>query len=350
MRIGPSNLQPSVSVIVLNYNGGSFLVNCIKSIVATDYENFEVIVVDNGSSDGSIEIVEASVSDQRFRVIRNNKNVGYARGNNIGVKSSKGDYVVFLNNDIVVTPFWLKDITKVMEENINIGASQPKLLKYHERTRIDNVGGTIDYCGFPYGEVSGVKDQGQFDSLKEIFVAVGSALIIKRKVLEQIGLFDPDYFAFYDENDLCWRVWLKGYKILLIPTSVVYHIGSASYRKVSAGISARAAFHATKNQLSTLIKNYSLRNLLLYFSTAVLLRVAKIIMHIYNRNNKVAFAEIRGIAWTLRNLKHLYSKRIQVQRSIRQVSDDYLMKYMVRPSFRYLIKTFISRYSGKSSV
>jgi GT2 family glycosyltransferase len=316
----------------------------------SDYPSLEVIIADNASRDGSIEAVRGAFSDKRLRIIVNPQNLGYAAGNNVGVRFAKGDYIVFLNNDVQVDVLWLKEIIKVMQNNPGIGACQPKLLKYYDITRIDNVGGTIDFCGFSYGEVSGVKDYGQFNSTKEIFVAVGSALVIKREVLEQIGLFDPDYFAFYDENDLCWRVWLRGYKILLIPTSVVYHVGSASYRKYSAGISERTPFHATKNHLSTLIKNYSLKNLLRYLPISVFLRLAKIIIHIYSRDYRIAFADIQGIVWIFQNLKHLYSKRIRVQRSIRQVSDVYLMKYMMRPSLRNLIKTFSIIYGGKASL
>jgi len=331
--------SPFVSIIILNYNGKIFLDECLTSIFNTKYENFEIILVDNGSSDGSVEYVKEKYGEkEKLRILALNKNMGFAKGNNEGFKIAKGEYIIFLNNDVRVEENWLKELVKVMEENSNIGAAQPKIL-LDDGIHIDAAGCFIDYMGRVYQRGVFEKDKGQYNSMDEVFYAKGAAIIVKRKVLEEVGVFDPNYFLYYEETDLCWRIWLKGYKVVYVQNSIIYHKGGATIGKKR---SPEAIFHARKNHIATLIKNYELKNLVKYLIPLIIRMLMYTIRLFLKRNLKIGGAYIRAIVWNIVHLKEILKKRAYVQKYIRKVSDKEVMSKMLKPSefekIKYKIK------------
>ena len=179
-----------ISVIILNYNGKDYNGKCLTSVFASNYSNYEVIFVDNNSTDDSVRIVESMFgANQRLRVILNGKNLGFAEGNNIGVKYAKGKYLVFLNNDTEVDPSWLLEISKVFSSDRNIAAAQCKLLQLDDRKTLESAGHYIDYFGIAHIRGENEVDLGQYDNVDEIFGATGAAFIVRSDVFNEVKGF-----------------------------------------------------------------------------------------------------------------------------------------------------------------
>ena len=329
---------PLVSVIILNYNGRNLLDECLKSVLNANYPNLEIILVDNASTDGSIEIIEERYKNVPFlRIIKNASNFGFAAGNNIGVSYAKGKYIVFLNNDTVVEPNWLTELVSVMENDVKIGAAQSKLLSLTDKKSIDSAGDFIDYYGFSIRRGGwGEKDEGQYDRIEEIFSARGAALIVRSKVLAEIGAFDPDFFLGYEDIDLCWRIRLNGYKIVLVPNSRVYHIGSAT-----ATSSFLNVFHTEKNRLYTLLKNMSCKYMVKY--NPLILTFGQIICDLKFKRPLLLYARIKAILWILKNFKKIWCKRLLIQRSIKKIDHGMVNKYMLKTNPKLLFSFFLVR-------
>lgn len=229
--------RPLVSIIVLNYNGSHDTNKCLQSIALTTYLNYEVILIDNGSSDNSDLVKRTSVKNLHYYKL--NKNLGFTGGNNFGLKKCRGKYVAFLNNDAVVDKRWLAYLVKAAESDSSIAVLQPKILKMDERNRFDYAGaagGFIDKYGYPFtrGRIFETEeiDQGQYDNQRPIFWASGAAMMVRKSVINKVGgLFDESFFNYMEEIDFCWRVWRRGFQVVSCPRSMVYHKGAATASK-----------------------------------------------------------------------------------------------------------------------
>ena len=218
--------RPLVSVIVLAFNGIEYLGDCLSSITAQIYATLELIVVDNASQDGSAHFVQ-----QRFpgvKLVQNSSNLGFAGGNNVGIRLAQGEYVALLNQDAKAEPHWIEELVKVAAQDERIGMCAPKLLYMNDPSRFNSAGHLmcIDLSTVERG--IGEVDRGQYDQLEEAFAAWGAATFYRRAMLDQIGLFDEDYFILGEATDLAWRGRLAGWKCFYVPTAVVYHVHSAS--------------------------------------------------------------------------------------------------------------------------
>lgn len=323
--------EPRISVVILNYNGMRFLESCIKSLLNSTYRDFEIVVVDNGSSDGSIEHIRKSFSNEpRLKTVLLNKNYGFAAGNDIGYKNtnSSSEFIFFLNNDTDVEKDCLEKILKVMTEDPSIGAAQPKIRTMKCREKIDAVGGVIDYYGRAWHLGFNEYDYGQYDSVSEVFYAQGAAIVVRKSVVEKIGLFDPVYFLYYEETDLCWRMWLAGYRVVVIPEAIVYHYGGGStistdsYRKNYLKL-----FHARKNQIMTMLKNYSLSNILKYTLPFALLMLLTAVKWSIAGEKASARAYYSAFLWIFSHSGLIIRRRMFVQK-IRRISDEELIRKM----------------------
>ncbi len=250
--------HPSVSVVILNWNGVNYLREFLPSVCASVYPNLEIIVGDNASTDGSVKFL--SENYPQVRVIVNDQNYGFAGGYNKVLHHIESDYFVLLNSDVEVPPDWVEPVIKLMESDSLIAAAQPKILSCKDKAMFEYAGaagGFIDIFGYPFcrGRIFDAieKDQHQYDSSSEVFWASGAALFIKRaKWLEVEGL-DDDFFAHMEEIDLCWRLKNKGYKIMYCAESKVYHVGGGT-------LSAESPFKTYlnfRNNLVLLQKNLS---------------------------------------------------------------------------------------------
>ena len=221
-------VQPLVSVVIPHWNGVEVLSECLESLSETIYPNMEIIVVDNASTDGSPDWV--SLNFPQVKLIENDQNYGYAGGCYRGAKTAEGEYLVFLNNDTIQDHHWLAGLVDFMNLNSNVAAVQPKILDFFERTKFDYAGGAggwLDILGFPFARgrvfLEQERDNGQYDKMRPIFWASGTAIMVRKSDFETAGGFDEIFFAHQEEIDLCWKFHLMGKEIWAIPNSTIYH-------------------------------------------------------------------------------------------------------------------------------
>ncbi len=222
-----------VSIVIVSWNALDIVRKCLPSVVATEFDGFEIIFADNASSDGSAEWVESHYPD--VRVIRHPENWGFAKGNNEALKHAEGDLVVLLNNDVEVHPEWLTPLVRHLDQFPDVGAAQPKLLQYDHRESFEYsgaAGGFLDRWGYPFarGRLFDVLevDEGQYDGVSDIFWASGTCMMVRRKSWNELGGLEESFFMHMEEIDLCWRLRRSGLRVSCVSESVVFHIGGAS--------------------------------------------------------------------------------------------------------------------------
>jgi len=218
--------NPLVSIVILNFNSGNILSNCVDSIKNSKYSNYEIIVVDNASEDESISLCKQKFSDIKF--IENKKNLGFSEGNNIGIKKANGKFILILNPDTIVKQNWLDELLNAYQIN-GEGLYQPKLLALDDKSRINSAGNMIQVFGFGFSRGKGETDKGQYDSFQQIGFASGACLFTSMSVMEKIGYFESFLFAYNEDMDLGWRAAKMGINSYYVPSSVVYHKESYSH-------------------------------------------------------------------------------------------------------------------------
>jgi len=256
------NKLPRVSVVILNYNGLDYLKKFLPSVCASNYENLAIYVADNGSTDTSIGFLKTNF--KQVHLIDLEENHGFALGYNLALEKIDSDYFILLNSDVEVTKNWIFPIIELMERDKTIGACQPKIRSYNNKEYFEYAGasgGWLDSLGYPFcrGRIFDnlEKDTGQYNTTSEIFWASGAALFIRAKIFKALGGFDPDYFAHAEEIDLCWRVKRAGFKIMVRPRSVVYHVGGGTLDYLNP----RKTYLNFRNTLFTILKNEPKRKL-----------------------------------------------------------------------------------------
>jgi len=335
---------PLVSVIILNYNGrknlGKVLKNCLMSAFDTNYPNFEVLFVDNASTDDSVEFVKKRFGQNpRLRIIQNERNLGFTEGNNVGIRNAKGEYIALLNSDAKADPEWLKELVKAIHPP-EIGAVQSKLLQMSSPDVIDCAGGLIDYYGYHLERGSGEKSS-KYTETDEIFYAKGAGVLIKREILEKTGLFDPEIFMYFDETDLCWRIWLSGYKVLFAPKSIVYHASGSTASKLQE---KTRSYYYTRNHILVLLKNYGLGNMFKAVAVSIIFEFRNMVLFLARRKPQVSIAIIEALSWNLFHSKYAWKKRQVIQRLVRKVSDEQIKKIMLKPYPPFPLYLVFSRF------
>jgi len=219
--------EPLVSVIVLNYNAGELLLNCIDSLKRSEYRNLEIIVVDNISSDNSQ--IKCKQKFPEIKLIQNNENTGYCGGNNTGIKEAKGEFIVILNPDTIVKSNWLKELILAHNEFGN-GLYQPKILSLNEEDVIQSTGNMLHVFGFGFARDKGKKITDKKEEIEKIGYASGTCLFTSREVIEKVGLLDEFLFLYHDDLDLGWRAAQIGVNSYYVPKSIIYHVESYSLK------------------------------------------------------------------------------------------------------------------------
>lgn len=224
---------PKVAVVILNWNGLKYLRDFLPSVLASTWPNLEVVVGDNGSSDGSIAFVRNLYPS--ITIIENNDNYGFTGGYNRVLAKVEADYYILLNSDVEVEPGWIEPVIAQMESDELIAAAAPKIKSFHQKDYFEHAGaagGFIDKLGYPFcrGRIfyDIEPDIGQYEQPGEIFWASGAAMFIKKKCWDLAGGFDESFFAHMEEIDLCWRLKNMGYKVVYCPQSQVYHVGGGT--------------------------------------------------------------------------------------------------------------------------
>jgi GT2 family glycosyltransferase len=321
---------PLVSIIIINFNGGRYIIQCLNSVLNTAYPNFEVILVDNNSNDGSLKMIcNLFGKEHRLRIYPLKVNIGFAAANNFGAHKAKGEYIVFLNPDTRVEKNWLIELMKAAEIYRGFGALQP-LLKKMDSELLDGAGDFPTVHGISLIFAHCVRNSTNIYP-KEIFSARAAAMLIRKNVFKEVGGFDPDYFIGYEDVDLGWRIRLRGMKIFLVPSSVVEHIGRASTKMVSD----LESFHKHKNCMITLIKNFNLKNLIIHLPVTFTLRFLLSIspFQIIRDVTKTGFSAVKALLYIISNFRKIWKKRLAVQIFIRKVQDDEILGKMLPARF-----------------
>ncbi len=245
-----------VAIVILNWNGCKMLANYLPSVIEYSREDAEVIVADNASTDDSVNFLETRFKD--VRIIRLEKNWGFAEGYNKALALVDAEYFVLLNSDVEVTHHWLTPLVEFMDAHPDVAACQPKLLSEKDKDMFEYAGacgGFLDKYGYPFcrGRIfdSIEEDDGQYDYRQEILWATGACLMIRAEDYRRVGGLDGRFFAHNEEIDMCWRLHLAGRKIYCIPESVVYHVGGGTLPKGNP----RKTYLNFRNNLLMLYKN-----------------------------------------------------------------------------------------------
>jgi len=241
--------NPLVSVIVLNYNAGELLLNCIESIKKSAYKNLEIIVVDNISTDKSQKACKEKYPD--IKLIQNDENFGYCEGNNIGIRKARGDFIMILNPDTIVEPNCIRELI-FAHEKLGEGLYQPKILSLNEKQVLQSTGNMIHVFGFGFAKDKGRKDEEVGEEIKKIGYASGTCLFTSKSVLEKVGLLDSFLFLYHDDLDLGWRASQIGINSYYVPKSKIYHVESYSLKW-----SAKKFYWLERNRKYCLLTHYS---------------------------------------------------------------------------------------------
>jgi GT2 family glycosyltransferase len=332
--------NPLVSVIIPHWNGIEVLSECLESLVQTKYPNFEIIVVDNASTDGSPDWVPLNFP--QVKLIENDQNHGYAGGCNRGAKVASGEYFLFLNNDTIQDNHWMDGLIDFMNLNPDVAAVQPKILNYFERDRFDYAGGAggwIDVLGFPFarGRVffEREKDVGQYDRMRPIFWASGTAIMVRKSDFQIAGGFDETFFAHQEEIDLCWKFRLMGKETWAIPSSVVYHKNAVTLPMFSQ----KKQYLNHRNSFLMVLSNYSLPLTLYMTPIRLALEFVALVYSLVLFDKNHFFGIIQSLYWIITH-PHIIWKRRRLVKKIRVVKDKKILPWLYWGSvvFDYYIR------------
>ena len=309
---------PEISVIVINWNGRHFLQTCLTALRQQTFREFETILVDNGSSDGSAEYVRLHFPEVKLIALA--ENLGFTGGNIAGWEQSQGEMVILLNNDTEAHPQWLQEIHNAGREFPAAGSFASKMLLFDDRARIDNCGFALTSAGVTLDRGRGEPDGPQWQISGKVFGACGGAAVYRRSMLEEIGFLDPDFFMTYEDVDLSFRAQLAGHECVFVAGAIVYH----RYRATMAMYPARQAFFSQRNIEFVYLKNMPLGPLLFSLPLRLLYELGGAAFFFRQGAGK-AFLKAKLDA--LRKLPLVLPKRRAIQ-SRRKISSRHLRSMM----------------------
>lgn len=308
------------SVIIPNWNGKVLLEDCLKSLSKQSFKDFEIIVVDNGSSDGSLEYIENYFP--YIRLVKLEKNYGFAKAINEGVKVSNAEYVIFLNNDTSADRDWIKSLVECADIHPEAISVNSKVLNFYEKRIIDGTGILINDVGQAKSIGWQERDKKQYDKESYIFGSTGGASLFRRKDFIKVGLLDETYFMYSEEVDFAFRAQFMGYKAIFCPKALVFHKHKATARKLPQHLE----YWQFKNMTQTIIKDFPttimfkklrwLKIILIHFNTIF-----------YQLKNGFFWPPFATDFWIILHLPYLLKERRRIQRS-RKVSDEYIEGFL----------------------
>lgn len=369
-------MNPKTGIIILNYNGWYDTIECLQSVFQIEYDNYEVVLVDNASTDDSllrirtycnnalkvdptflshshlqqptrlaeytgdaVEMGEDAGNNTRLLscnkplvLIKNERNCGFAEGVNIGVRYALNaldpEFILVLNNDALIDKDLLREMIDSADRDSRVGLVQPKVLRYAD-SKINETGILCDMLGSTQQRGWGEEDRGQYDEETDrgFFYAGGACLLVRRSMLRDLpdDCFDPYFFAYHEDTDLSWAARLLGYRVTYCPSALCWHKGGAT----SGGLNPKTAYLVYKNRLRVLIKNYSLTTLAAALPVTVLLQLFLLgAGAIVNTDPRYLRSFLKALSWNAVNLSSALSRRRFIQLK-RTMTDKEVMQYMV---------------------
>ena len=244
-----NNQIPLVSIIILNYNAGKLLLDCVESILKSNFKNFEIIVVDNNSKDKSHLICKEKFEE--IKLIENSQNFGFCEGNNIGAKNAKGEFIIIINPDTTVTPNWINEFLKANKENGD-GIYQPKIISLEDKKTILSTGNMIHLFGFGFARDKGNLKTKNVENIEKITYSSGTCIFTTKKLFEKIGMFDSFLFLYHDDLDLSWRASMQKIDSFYVPTITVFHKESYNFQW-----SSKKFYWLERNRKYCILTHYS---------------------------------------------------------------------------------------------
>lgn len=331
---------PLVSILIVNFNGAALLEDCLGSLRKVTYPQYEVIVVDNASTDNSLEILKRHAE---VRLVRSEQNRGFAGGNNFGLSACTGELVLLLNSDTIVTPGFLEPLVDYLREHPQVGIVQAKMILSRYGNSLDVCGSFLTRFGFLYHYGYWKPDSEKYNHSYAAFTVKGACLMFRRELIPAAGgyLFNEDFFCYYEETDFCHRAWLAGYEVHFVHRSVIQHLqGATSERTQSTGFALRQFL---TNQTFALLSNLSVGSLFRIMPGYFLVFFASMAAALLTGNRVIFGAHWHALTRALGNLKRIRAQR-QRLRQIRKVSDRALfVRVMRNPHWYYFLKTFQGR-------
>ena len=313
----------------------------MESLREITYSTFEVLCVDNGSNDGSPMMIREEFPE--VRLLEQQENLGFVGANILAYQEASGEYILFLNSDTQVEPQFLFHMTSFMEQNPDAGGCEPKILWMRDPSRLDSVGDYLTWTGMLYHDRYLALDK-DLESTFPIFSAKGACMMFRASVLREVGMFDTKYFAYFEETDLCWRVWLSGWKIYFVPAAKVSHLMAGTSRDTDSHL---VNYHSFKNRIHSMLKNFGLLELVKVVPIHLIMCLAIAVLYILRGRRRKGAAIISAMIWNIRNLTSTVRERRLVQRDIRRISDRELMKFA---KIQVPLKYFLSLYREYDSV
>jgi GT2 family glycosyltransferase len=328
--------KPLVSVVIANWNGRSLLPACLDSLGSQTFRDTEIIVVDNGSTDGSQEVIRSGFPN--VHLVALTENLGFAPANNIALRHAKGEYIALLNNDTEADPLWLETLLSALAKNEEIGFCASKMVLHHDRRRADSCGDYYTVEGVA-GKRGHLELADRYNDAREVFGACAGAAMYRRSMIEDIGLFDDDFFMVHEDSDLSFRAQLMGYKCLYVPGAVVSHresatIGHTTYRSV---------YYAQRNAEFVYLKNMPLPLILKYWPLHILLNGLLFVG--YSRRG-LARPFVKAKFDFIASAPHVMEKRRSIQRGCR-VGVDQIEDLLTKGWLRDKIGRRLQAYPGE---
>lgn len=307
-------MENLVSIIIVNYNGMKFLKRCLSSIFRQSYPKIEIILVDNGSIDGSIDYLKREFPS--VKIIENKKNLGFARGNNIGINNAKGDLIATLNNDTDVVPTWIEQLVGTINSDKKVGMCASKMLFDYNQNLINSTGIYISRSGACWDRGIFEIDKGQYEKVEEVFSPCAGAALYKREMLEEIGLFEEDFYAYMEDVDLAFRGRLAGWKCLYVPKAIVYHIHSGT-----AGFETDfKVYYSVRNIVWNCVKNFPIGVLITSLPWMIGRNIAMVPFYTLRRHGRAA---LRSEIDAIKGIPKMVAKRTKCK-----VDEKEIKKYI----------------------
>ena len=339
------NSSPLVSIIILNYNAGNLLLNCVDSVFKSTYPNFEVLVVDNISTDNSHIVCKEKF--EKIHLIKNKENLGYCEGNNVGIRNADGEFIVILNPDTIVEPDWLNHLMSAYSK-FGEGLYQPKFFSLNEKLVLQSTGNMLHIFGFGFARDKGKADDEKIKSIEKINYASGTCLFTSKIVLDKVGLLDPFLFLYHDDLDLGWRAAQIGINSFYVPQSIIYHAESYSIKW-----SSKKFYWLERNRKYCLLTHYSKET---YAKMRLSLFLVDVCVWLFYLSKGFLGAKIKAELDIFRNRKAIKIKYNQLEK-IKIISDKELIKKfpdeifvpknVSEPIFNQLFNNILSTLSKK---
>lgn len=330
--------MPEISVIILNWDGKNFLDDCLGAMRRQTFRDFETILVDNGSSDGSVEHIREHFPEVKLLALP--ENIGFTGGNIAGYAQAGGNLIVLLNNDTEAHPKWLEEIHRASQASPEAGSFASKMMYFDERGRVEN-------CGFDMGIAGATIDLGrdeldapEWTQPRNVFGGCGGAVAYRRRMLEEIGFLDHDFFMTYEDADLSFRARLRGYECVYVPGAIVYHRYRATNRKTPS----RQVFYSQRNIEFVYLKNMPLGLILRSAPQRLLYELGAAL---YFSKQGTGWAFLRAKLNVLKCLPTILRKRREIQKR-RTITNSQLLAMLRKPLFLKKVKKLRSAWSNSA--